>query len=256
MKRLLYLMITVFLMGIMTFPSFASETYIYDEAGLLSEAERSHLDTKAAAVSEEYGCGIYIIAVDNYLKYSRNDVFTAAAELYHGLELGTGSDREGILLLLSMYDRDFATYFYGENVEYAFDDYGRMKIEPYFLDDLSNNDWYHGFSDFISVCAEYLELAASGKPVRESVGYMFVIVIAASMIIAFFIAAFLKSSMKSVHKGVSARVYADAEGLVLTEKSDFFLFNTQTRRRIERSSSNSHSHSHRGGGGSGRSGKF
>ena len=256
MKKLMHLILTVFLIGMMTIPSFASDMYVYDEAGLLEAEELVNLDAKAAAVSEKYGYGIYMITVSDYQKYSTSDVFTAATEMYHGLGLGEGADREGILLMLSMEDRDYATFFYGKNVEYAFDEYGQIQLEEQFLDDFADNQWYDGFDDYVSVCDEYLGLAAAGTPVRESHAYMYVIVIAGSLLIAFIVTFVLKMSMKSVYRGSAAGAYVTADGLRLTDRGDYFLYNTQTRRKIERSSSSSGSRSHSGGGGSGRSGKF
>ena len=116
MKKIIHLLLTVWLLGMMTISSLASEVHVYDEAGILTDEEWRRIETEAASVSEKYGYGIYVIAVEDYTDYSTSDeVFTAATELYHGMELG-GVDREGILLLLSMYDRDYATFFYGKNV--------------------------------------------------------------------------------------------------------------------------------------------
>lgn len=254
MKKFVHIILSVLMISIMSISSFASEMYFYDEAGLLAAEDLVALDAKAAEVSAKHGYGVYMIAVNNYHDYSTSDIFTAATEMYHGLGLGEGEDREGMLLLLSMQDRSYATFFYGENVEYAFDEYGQIQIEDQFLDDFGNDDWYHGFDDYISVCDEYLTLAAEGNPVRESQGHLYVIAIAVSVIIAWVTASGFKASMKSVHKGSVASEYVTKEGLNLTEKRDYFLYRTQTRRKIEKSSSSSSSHS--GGGGSGRSGKF
>ena len=116
MKKYIHLILTVFLIGMMTISSFASDMYVYDEAGLLEAEELVSLDEEAAAISEKYGYGIYTIIVSDYQKYSTSDVFTTATEMYHGLGLGGGENREGILLMLSMEDRDYATFFYGENL--------------------------------------------------------------------------------------------------------------------------------------------
>ena len=259
MKKYIHLIVTVFLIGMMTISSFAADMHVYDEAGLLEAEELVSLDAEAAAVSEKYGYGVYAIIVNDYQKYSTSDVFTTATEMYHGLGLGEGDNREGILLMLSLADRDYATFFYGENVEYAFDEYGQIQLEDRFLDDFAENEWYDGFEDYVETCDEFLGLAAAGKPVRESHTTMYVAVIGVSILLAFGVTKALEMEMKSVHKGGSAASYVTAGGLDLTERGDYFLFNTQTRRKIERSSNRSGgsgSRSHSGGGGSGRSGKF
>lgn len=253
MKKFIHLILTICLIGMMCFSSFASETYIYDEADLLSLEEWEALDAEAAAVSEKYGCGIYTILLNDYRDYSDGDVYTTATELYHGLELGEGSEREGILLMLSMRERDYATFFYGENVAYAFNEYGQIQLEDQFLDDFAENHWFDGVYDYITVCDQYLGLAASGEPVRENHTFAFVIAIGVSIVLAFVVTLVMKSTMESVHEGGSTSAYVTDGGLRLTNRGDYFLYNTQTRRKIEKSSG---SKSHSGGGGSGRSGKF
>lgn len=253
MKKLLQVFIIGFLLGVMSMTSFASDQYVYDEAGLLTVEEAAELDERADAVSEKYGLGVYMIAVGDYKDYSTSDVYMTTTEMYHGLGLGKGEAKEGMVLLLSMQERDYATFFFGEHVEYAFDEYGQSQMEKEFLDNFGNDDWYGGFSDYISVCDEYLGLAASGNPVREDYSFFFVIVVVSSLLIAFVAVTLLKSSMKSVHKGTVANEYVTANGLNLAKKSDVFLYNTQTRRTVE---SSSKSKSQSGGGGSGRSGKF
>ena len=48
--------------------------------------------------------------------------------------MGEGPDRDGIMLLLSMDDRDWAMFCYGSRCEYAFNSYGQQKLEKVFLD--------------------------------------------------------------------------------------------------------------------------
>ena len=258
MKKYIQLILTVLMIGMMSFSSLASGMYVYDEAGLLEAEELVSLDAEAASISEKHGCGIYAIIVNDYQKYSKGDVFTTATEMYHGLTMGKGEDRDGILLMLSMEDRDYATFFYGKNAEYAFNEYGQIQLEEQFLDDFVNNNWYEGFTDYIHTCDEFLSLAEAGDPVRESHTSTYVVVVAVSIVISFIITKIMESRMRSVHTGGSTISYATNDGLQLTDSGDYYLYTTQSRRRIEsstRSGSGSRSSSHSGGG-SGRSGKF
>ena len=260
MKKSIHFIITLILIGVMSFSSLASDMHIYDEAGLLEAEDLVELDSEASRISDKYGYGVYAIIVNDYQKYSLNDIFTAATEMYHGLGLGEGENREGILLLLSMTDRDYATFFYGNNVEYAFNDYGQIQLEDQFLDDFAEDEWSDGLEDYLDTCDEFLGLALEGKPVRESHKEIYTIIVIISIVLAFIGTKGIEKSMKSVYKGSSAESYVTKEGLNLTESRDHYLYTTQTRRKIEssssRSGSGSGSSSHSGGGGSGRSGKF
>lgn len=238
-----------------TVPALAGELdYVTDTYGLLTDAEWRQLEKEAKAVSEQYGCGVYIVTVDNYINYGRGDVFSVTADIYHDYMLGEGSGRDGIVLLLSMRERDYALFVYGSDAEYAFDNHGLIMLENEFLDDLGNNRWYDGFDDYISTCEEFLALAEAGEPVRASKGPKILLVVGISMVISLIVCLAMGSGMKNVRIQDKADRYVADGGLKLSGKEDVFSHRTQTRTKIEGNSSSSGSR--RGGGGSGRSGKF
>lgn len=234
--------------------------YVTDVAGLLSDEQLQTLEQKAQEVSEQYNCGVYAVTVDDYQNYDDSGVFDTAVAVYHGCNLGEGSDRDGILLLLSMADRDYAMFVYGPFANEAFNSYGQEQLEQVFLDDFADNDWYNGFTDYIENCASYMQQAVDGMPVSEpgpsllgSLGLAFGI----GCVIALIVCVIMCFMMKSVAPGTSARAYVTPEGLHLTGQRDQFTHRTQTRRKIEKDPpSGGGGTSHSGGGGSGRSGKF
>lgn len=164
MKRILCLLLClVLLLGLSAAVYAAEDTYIIDEYGLLSEDEAAELWSQADAVSQQYGVGVYIAVIDDYRDYA-GDVSTAAETVFDSYELGFGSERAAILLLLSMDDRDYDLDAYGDAAHYAFTDYGKEQLADVFLDDFRVDDWYSGFADYISECGEYLRLADLGEP--------------------------------------------------------------------------------------------
>ena len=230
--------------------------YVTDEAGLLSENENMMLEKMAETVSQKYDIGVYIVTVEDYRDFHSEGVYKATYTIYHEYTMGEGPDRDGIMLLLSMDDRDWAMFCYGSRCEYAFNSYGQQKLEKVFLDNFGENDWYGGFEDYIKECSVYLEKAASGKPVRASLFFPILIVIGLSLLAAAVIVSVIWQKMENVSKKATANAYVSA-GLQLTEQTDHFTHKTTSSRKIERSSSGSgSSQSESGGGGSGRSGKF
>ena len=228
--------------------------YVTDEAGLLSENENMMLEKMAETVSQKYGIGVYIVTVEDYRDFHSEGVYKATYTIYHEYTMGEGPDRDGIMLLLSMDDRDWAMFCYGSRCEYAFNSYGQQKLEKVFLDNFGENDWYGGFEDYIKECSVYLEKAASGKPVRASLFFPILIVIGLSLLAAAVIVSVIWQKMENVLKKATANAYVSA-GLQLTEQTDHFTHKTTSSRKIERSSSGGgSSHSESGGGGSGRSG--
>ena len=82
--------------------------YVTDEAGLLSENENMMLEKMAETVSQKYGIGVYIVTVEDYRDFHSEGVYKATYTIYHEYTMGEGPDRDGIMLLLSMDDRDWA----------------------------------------------------------------------------------------------------------------------------------------------------
>ncbi len=230
---------------------------VTDDAYILSEDELYKLEVEAEAVTEKYGVGVYIVTVDNYLNYyDCADAYEATYSIYHDYNMGEGEGRDGIMLLLSLGDRSYGLFSYGQKSEYAFDDYGLDMLEDEFLDNFGDDDWYGGFSDYISECSSYLEQAEAGDPVRESPAFFIVLIIAFAIFAAFLSVANLWIRMGQVAKMSTADNYIAGE-LNVTEKKDTFAYQTQVRHKIKSSSSSgSSSRSHSGGGGHGRSGHF
>ena len=239
-------------------PTGADMNYIFDLSDQLSYEEWAELEARAADISQRHGCGVYAAFVDDFTEYGGgNDVYKTTYQLYHASELGMGADRDGIIILLSMDDRDYAMFVYGDHAEYAFDRYGQKKLEDAFLGYFGDNDWYGGVSHYLDTCDEYLTRAEEGKPVRKNTLPMYIIVVAASCAIAGGICLMLKWKMKTVHQKAEANEYVAAGGLNLTKQYDRYTHTTETRRKIhDDSDSDSGTSSCSGGGGSGRSGKF
>lgn len=238
-------------------PTDADMNYIFDLSDKLSFDEWAELEAQAADISQRHGCGVYAAFVDDFTEYGGgNDVYKTTYQLYHANELGMGENRDGIIILLSMDERDYAMFVYGKNAEYAFNKYGQEQLEDAFLGYFSDNDWYGGASHYLDTCDEYLTLAEEGDPVRKNPLPMYLIVVAASCAISGFICIMLKWKMQTVHKKVEANEYVAAGGLTLTKQYDRYTHTTETLTKISSDSDSGSTSSCSGGGGSGRSGKF
>ena len=279
MRKMICIAASLLLLVVMAIPVMASTDaqlpYVTDMAGLLSQSELRSLEDLAKQISEEYQCGVYIITLDDYTEYSSEyDVFNAAEDIYLRYQLGHGSNDDGIMLLLSMEERDYALVSYGSNAHYAFTDYGQMLLEDVFLDDFRYNDWYSGFDDYLNKCDALLEAAAAGTPVDVqggSNGYgsetdggfdvmTFGLILLSCCGVSGVICGIFASQMKTAVKNSGAEQYVVGNGAQMSIRTDQYTHTTHSRRKIQTSSSGGHS----GGGGttvrssgfSGRSGKF
>ena len=66
--------------------------YVFDVYGLLTNSEQRKLENRAEEISEQYGCGVYIVIVDDYEDYAYY-VETAAEYIYEDTPLPTTAKR-------------------------------------------------------------------------------------------------------------------------------------------------------------------
>lgn len=239
--------------------------HITDEADILTDEEDQALEEQAQAIEDEYGFGVYIIAVNDYGDYFEGDVFDAARTFYKDYSLGVGEEKDGLLLLLSMSERDYSLVTYGDTGTYAFNDEGRALLTDFFLDDFAEDDWYTGFEDFLTWCPSYLETAAAGEPYSDShiplsrddalftLALYVLAIILIPLIIMIVVVKRMDAKMKSVAAAAEASHYVTGS-LQLTRQYDSFSHVTETV--TQKASSGSKSSSSHSGGFSGTSGKF
>lgn len=265
-KRISALLMALLLSVALCVPAWASDgimNYVIDAEDLLDYEGWDSLEDLAADISQRHNCGVYIYFTEDYTYYGDGSPADVAKLLYEhpAAPLGEGEGMEGILLLLSLYDRDWALYVHGEKAEYAFGSDAQAALSEEFLPWFSDDNWEGGFHAYLLACDEYLTLAEQGEPVQgepmqgdtapanpvKSV----LTVVGVSCLIALLICLVLKGKMKSVHRKSEARKYTVGGGLHLTEKYDRYTHTTETVRHIE-----SNSGGGGGGGGSSSSGKF
>lgn len=242
-------------------------TCIADDAALLTGNQRQELELQARATSARYGVGVRIITVNNYQNYTGGSIYDAADAFYQGCTLGLGEDRDCILLLLSMARRDYLLIAYGDNAKYAFNESGREHLDDFFLDDFGENEWYSGFSEYLTWVDDYLEQAENGTPysgdhIPMSLGTRIkavlsrvAIILLVPLAIAGIYVFILTQKMKSVAQAAEAGTYISGD-LQLTRQSDFYTHTTETRTKIESSNSSGSRSGRSSGGGSGTHGKF
>ena len=278
-KRILsFLVVLCLVLGLST-TAFANEDYsnIYEGAGLLSTQEAKEINEKAAAVSEYHNSGIYIFVVDDIADYGYDDIYDFGRENYLSNGLGMGEEYSGVMLVLSMSERDYTIVVSGETMSKLFDNYNLDRVCDAMLDNFADNDWYGGFYDYIVACDKILEEGVSTAPdgyestYSDATNYEYeeytsedatgidlfdlLVILIVPSVIAAIVCFVFASQMKSVKKGTKAEHYISEKGFVLSQRSDIFTHVTQVRNKIKTSSS-SGGGSRSSGSFSGRSGKF
>ena len=215
--------------------------YVTDDAGLLSEGQLVALNNKAREISEKYQCGVYIVTVDDYQKYTSGSVMDCATGIFNQYDLGYGDTKDGVMLLLSMADRDYALIAHGDTGNAAFTDYGKDRMEDSFLRYFADNDWSGGFNDYLSTSSRYLEMEANGQPYDTyggngddgaSKAARTGVVLGVPTFISGLVNRMQSRKMKSVRSRTNASTYAAPSGLVLHGQQDRYTHSTESRTRI------------------------
>lgn len=237
-------------------PDMIDVEHIFDDMDVLSYEQWEKLESQAADISQRQQCGIYFALVDDYTLYGDGSVYQVTYQLYHDNQLGVGQGQDGVIVLLSMEEQNYAMFVYGAYGEYAFNEFGQERLQERFLGEFGDADWYGGISNYLDACDEFLTRAQEGKPVRPSAWKWYAMAAGLSCLAAGAVCVWLLRGMKTVRPKVEADAYVTQDGLCLTDQWDRFSHTTVTRTKLQKESSGGSTHSESGGGGSGRSGTF
>jgi uncharacterized protein len=176
--------------------------------------------------------------------------------------------------MLSMIERDYSLITYGKYAETVFSDDVMWDMEDCFLHYFGQNDWYYGFSYYVSDAVSALTAYNAAAREQYGDGYesyydpgvpdvvvrvnrvqseIWLAVFGGSMAVALIVCLVMKAGMRNARKATHADAYIPRDGLDLRVKQD--LFTHTTTRVIHHPKSNS-SGSSGGGGFRGHSGKF
>ena len=216
--------------------------YVTDAANILSAGEKQELRDRAEQISEQYDFGVYIVVVNDYRDYVKGNIEAFAEELFHSYGLGRRSDEAGVILAMSMNERDYDIYAHGNFGNYAFTDYGKKQLANSFLDNFRRNDWAGGFRDYLETSAVMLQKAEEGSPVDTFIpdpverprfdSFKAMICLALGTLFGGGAVGTMKRSMKTAVKQTRAENYVGRGGVTLRTERDEFLNRSVTRTRI------------------------
>ena len=263
MKRFFSVFLAAVLLMALAVPASATESYIWDEANLLTEEGRAELNETAREISERTGCGVYFLSIPDYTVYGKGTIGETADWLYSEKGLGVGNNKDGVLLVLSMADRDYSLIPHGFGGT-AITATGLDYITESFRDSLRDDAWYHGVYDYLNATDTLLTQARSGDIYdRDKVSsgsqwtWSLIIGLSLALIVCVTQQAVMK---KKVREQTQALGYLKKGSVNITRRSDRCTHTTETRVKInndkDSSSGGGSSYSHSSGGYSGKSGKF
>ena len=232
------------LLGLSVSASAYDSAHVFDYAGLLTESEADALEARCQETEDAYGCGVYIVTVDDYsLYYDAGSIENFTEGFFLDFELGTGEDQNGILLALSMAERDYDLCAHGETGNRAFTDYGKgVLAERYFLSEFGSDNWYAGFDRYVDGCADFLQMDAQGEPFDQATDperlediavLKWLVLTVVPLMTALIVCLVMKGKMKTARKQTHADAYIPRDGVRMLRQDDIYLTTTQTRVKIE-----------------------
>ena len=246
MKKRIFCLLAalMLLLGLCVSASAYDSAHVFDYAGLLTESEAGALEARCQEAEDIYGCGVYIVTVDDYsLYYDAGSIESFSEGFFLDFELGTGEDQNGILLALSMAERDYDLCAHGEIGNRAFTDYGKgVLAERYFLSEFGGDNWYAGFDRYVDGCTDFLQTDAQGEPFDRATDperledikvLKWLAVILVPLLTALIVCLVMKGKMKTARKQTHADTYIPQNGVRMLRQNDIYLTTTQTRVKIE-----------------------
>ena len=218
---------------------------LVDDADLLTADEEAQLLSQLEEISTRQQCEVAVITKESIGGYTPMEY---ADDFYDYNGYGYGSGKEGILLLISMEERDYYVSGHGDFAAYALMDavpYITERFGPY----LSNGDFGGAFRTFANTCDDLLSMAHQGNPYRaeETEPYEtynndgsqtrsegFPVGAAAAggglgSLFGFIPVSAMKSKLKTVRHQPSANTYIRPNSLNLRVSNDAFLYSQVTR---------------------------
>ena len=232
-----------------------------DNAGLLTEEESDNLTKKLDEVSKRQNLDVVIITVDSLEGRTATEVADDTFD-YNGF--GMGKEFDGILLLISMEDRDWviSTRGYGITV---FTDAGQKYMVDQFMEYISDGDYYKGFDKFADLSDQFISQARTDMPYdsknlpKEPMSPIWIgISILGGAFVALVITGVMRSSLTSVTKQRMAGNYIVNTVMEPNANMDLYLYSvvTKTAKPKENEGGSSTHTSSSGSTHGGSSGKF
>ena len=134
-------------------PTERQQPLLVDEGDILTDSEEASLLATLERISAEQKCDI-VIVVPRSLGYKSATEY--ADDWYDLNGFGYGSTKDGILLMVCMEERDWATSTAGAAQDW-FDDYTLERIESRVVSNLSNGSYYDAFTAFAEGCEQTLQ---------------------------------------------------------------------------------------------------
>lgn len=206
---------------------------LVDQAELLSESEEAALSERLDEISERQKLDVVIVTVDSL---EGADVVAYADDYFDYNGYGFGEEKDGILFLISMEERDWCISTSGYGIT-AFTDAGQEYLSEKFLPYLSDGAYADAFGIFADWCDDYITQARAGTPYDvdnipvepfSPLGAL-IIAVVVGFVVSFIVTGIMRLGLHSVFSEPAADSYMKKDSLRLTKNYDLFLYKNVIR---------------------------
>lgn len=233
MTVFLLIFILCFSFGITAFAE-EEPSRLVDMANVLDESEKSDVLSMLDEISKRQQLDIVVVTANSL---DGKTPMEYADDYYDDHAYGFGEEKDGVLLLVSMEDRDWwiSTTGYGITV---FTDAGIEYISEQFLSDLSDGAYADAFICYAKLCDKFITQARTGQPYdtgnfpKEPFPVLLSVCIALliGFIFAIIIVLIMAGKLKSVRFQQAASEYVKSGSMNVTRSREFFLYSHMNRR--------------------------
>ena len=228
--------------NILNTPSVNADEKIYDFADLYTDSEETSLYNKVNSYIQSYNMDLVIVTINSNNKSSPQEY---ADDFYDYNDFGISSNRDGILFLIDMQNREIYMSTTGTAIE-MYNDYRINEALDSVYTYMSDEEYYEGTSNYINIIRDY---ASSGFPKNNNSSNSDVLQpIVTAMIISLFITiiimVILINKNKLVRKATTAEEYLNKESVNIKRISDILISSNTTKHKIEHNSSSGGSSTH------------
>ena len=203
--------------------SAATDAFVYDEAGLLTQQETAELTGTLSRISDTYDAQIVVVTIPTA---EGNDPDAIVEYFYDNMGIGYGENHDGVLLLICMDPREYRILSNGY-AGVAIDTNTINNIGNEIVSDLTDGDYADAFNGFAEQCAYYLDGYLNGFPFDHTTTLM--VAVGLGLLVGVIAATVLKGQLKTVRRENRAQNYVKSGSMQLTEQYDTFLYRDVTR---------------------------
>ena len=231
---------------------------VVDDADLLTDSEEITLLAQLEEISQRLAFDVVVVTTEST---GTKSVAAYADDFYDYNGYGYGADADGILLLISMAERDWYISTCGYGIT-AFTDEGIQYIGDEINGDLGDGNYAAAFERFGELCDEFVQDAYNGNvyvPRKKLPWTRIPISLLIGAVIALIPLLVMKGKLKSVRHQAAASNYVRQGSFQLTQQRDIYLYRNVSRRAKPKNNGGGGSSTHRSSSGrshGGGGGKF